>query len=334
MGATTLVEGERIAARRRLPRVDYAAHPAYGGMFEADAELGRRAAAELTPLIEEVTEGERDRAERFGYGYGASSALARELAADGCAKRQLEPSQLEDLQRRADPLIGAIRERLAELRAASEPISFRACQEMVGPDRNEALWTLAAQVMRDAGIEQASCDYFDCRAAKLKTAAVMVNQPGQSWCADLFRSAELETPATVGFHVDSTTYPTVKVVLYLSDVGPDEGPFGAIPGSHLWEQGGPGRIRRRAFDRSNLVSRSPKQRRAFLSLPPKLQVKAEFGGDLIEGSPEAVELLSQERVMTGPRGQLNLFDPDAIHRGGLARHGERCVMLLSVAARF
>ncbi len=50
-------------------------------------------------------------------------------------------------------------------------------------------------------------------------------------------------------------------------------------------------------------------------------------------APETAALLAEERVMTGPRGQLNLFDPEAIHRGGHARQGERQVFLLSVAAR-
>ena len=322
-------------ALQRLPRIDVAAHPAYGGMFEPNLDLGRKAEAALKPLIEEVAEGEKERSDTFGYGYGASTDLARELAAKGCAAVQLEPRLLLKLQRGASPLIATIRERLAELRSAGEPTVFKACQELVTPDRHDELWDVAARVMRKAQIEQAACDYFDCSEAKLKAAAVMVNEPNQFWCTDIFGDAGLETPDTVGFHIDSTTYPTLKMVLYLNDVGPDQGPFGAIPGSHLWEQGSPGRIRRRAFDRSKLVSRrSLKQRQAFRSLPTELQVKAEFGGDLLQGSPDAQRLLAAEQVMTGPSGQLNLFDPDAIHRGGLTRHGERWVMLLSFAAKF
>ena len=83
-----------------------------------------------------------------------------------------------------------------------------------------------------------------------------------------------------------------------------------------------------------LVSRAANKRQAFLSLPPELQVKAEFGGDMMPDDPDTRRLLAQERVMTGPRGQLNLFDPEAIHRGGHASGGERHVFLLSVAARF
>ena len=126
----------------------------------------------------------------------------------------------------------------------------------------------------------------------------------------------------------------LKTVLYLNDVGDEQGPFSAVPGSHRWEQGGDGRVFRRAFDKSTLVSRSEVKRHAFASLPPELQVKAEFGGDLLPGSAECEDLLARAERMTGPRGQLNLFDPEAIHRGGQVSAGERVVVLASVAAVF
>ncbi len=55
---------------------------------------------------------------------------------------------------------------------------------------------------------------------------------------------------------------------------------------------------------------------------------------MVPGSPEANDLLAQEQVMTGPRGQLNLFNPDAIHRGGNVRTGERHVLLVTLGPRW
>jgi hypothetical protein len=333
MGVTTAAKKRSKVSGRQLPRIDYAAHPAYGGMFKPEPRLGAEAEARLAPIIEDVERTEQERNAVFGYRYNTPSDITRELAADGCSVRQLEPELLEPLHGAAAPLIATIRERLDELRAAGEPIGFKATQELIAPDRYPDLWKLAGQTMRRSGVVQASIDYFGSLDAKLKAAAVMVNQPGQSWCTDIFRDGAAETPPTVGFHIDSSGYCTLKVVLYLNDVGPDQGPFGVVSTSHLWEQGSLGRVRRRAFDRSPLVSRSPGQRKAFLSMPEALQVKAEFGGDMPSGAPETAALLAEERVMTGPRGQLNLFDPEAIHRGGHARQGERHVFLLSVAAR-
>ncbi len=140
----------------------------------------------------------------------------------------------------------------------------------------------------------------------------------------------MEAPPTAGFHIDSNGKCFVKVVLYLSDVGPDQGPFGLARGSHRWAEGSEERIFRRAFDKSDLVVRSAKKRRMFLSLPPQMQVKAEFGGDMLADSPEAKALLDQEIVATGPRGQVNLFDPEGVHRGGNVRQGERRVVLITM----
>jgi hypothetical protein len=72
----------------------------------------------------------------------------------------------------------------------------------------------------------------------------------------------------------------------------------------------------------------------FISLPTEMQVKAEFGGDLLPGSPECRRLVELECVSLGPRGMLSLFDPEAIHRGGQARAGERHALLITIRSRW
>ena len=317
-----------------MPRIDYARHPAYGLMFDPDPELGTQALAKLEPLIAEMERVEAERARRFGDRSGSGGESSSEVAAiasEGCCALQLKAKLLDPLLESTAPVIAAIRDRQAAARAAGETIPFKLAQTPIGSRTHPEIWDLAARIVKHSGAGQTTANYFGA-GAKLKTAAVMVNPPDQVWAADVFRDPRIETPPTVGFHIDSSGSAILKAVLYLGDVGPDQGPFGMIPTSHRWEQAGPGRIRRRAFDRSPLVSRAPAQRHAFLSLPLQLQVKAEFGGDMPPGAPETLQLLARERVMTGPCGQLNLFDPEAIHRGGQTRAGERRVLLLSIAA--
>jgi hypothetical protein len=314
----------------RLPSIDYAAHPAYGGMFEPLPSLGQRALEVLAPLIEEARAVEEDKRARFGYRHGHAEAVGEALVRDGMATVQLTAPDIDRIEARARPLIGAISRRLAETRSAGERIQYKTAHEGVGAETHPELWDAIGQAMRESGALEITAAYFGAPAAKVRSAGLLVNQPDQDWAVRLYRDIELEAPPTAGFHIDSNGKCFVKAVLYLNDVGPGQGPFGMVPTSHRWDEGSEERIFRRAFDKSDLVIRSAKKRRMFLSLPKPMQVKAEFGGDMLPGSPEAEALLASERVGLGPRGQLNLFDPEGVHRGGNVRSGERRVVLITM----
>ena len=319
---------------KQLPKIDYAAHPLYGGMFEPSAYLGQLTAEALAPLVQEASEAEQDRADRFGYDYKSSDELTEELATRGVARRQLPTHAIDEIHQAAQPVIDLVQERLHETRRAGEPIKFKTAVQPVNPEDQADLWAKVHRALKVAGLYQATATLFDAPSAKLRSLAVLINHADQDWATRLYRDVEVETPPTAGFHIDSDCRCFTKIVLYLNDVGPEQGPFGIIPESHRWGERSRDRIFRSAFDRSPMVVRSAKWRRRFLSLPPEMQVKAEFGGDMVPGSPEANDLLAQEQVMTGPRGQLNLFNPDAIHRGGNVRTGERHVLLVTLGPRW
>ena len=312
-----------------LPRIDYADHPAYGGMLRPNPALGQAALEILAPHLEEARRVEEERTARFDGRYRAADPLSAELAQAGAAVRQLEGRAIDRIELAARPLIEQVRERLQATRAAGEPIKFRTALAPASPDLLPELWSAIRSAMADMGVLAAAAALYGAPGAKVRAASVLVNQPGQDWVSRLFRDLDSEPPPTVGMHIDSDGKCFVKSVLYLDDVGPKQGPFSIVPGSHLWAPTGEDRIFRRAFDKSELVVRSRKKRRMFVSLPEAMQVKAEFGGDMPPGSPEAEALLAQERVATGPRGQLNLFNPEAVHRGGNVRAGERRVLLIT-----
>ncbi len=52
---------------------------------------------------------------------------------------------------------------------------------------------------------------------------------------------------------------------------------------------------------------------------------------MLPAAPESKMLLDKEFVALGPKGQLNLFDPEGVHRGGIVRRGERRVILITMA---
>ena len=322
------------ATDTRLPKIDYAAHPAYGGMLEPLASLGQRALKVLEPLIAEAREIEQEKRERFGFRHGSAESVGEALVRDGAATVQLTSSQLEPIERSAAPLLESIARRLDETRAAGERIQYKTAHQGVAADSHPEFWAAVERAMRDCGALDLTAAYFGAPTAKVRSAGLLLNQPDQDWATRLYRDIEMQAPPTAGFHIDSNGKCFVKVVLYLSDVGPEQGPFGLVRGSHRWAEGSEERIFRRAFDKSELVIRSAKKRRMFLSLPPQMQVKAEFGGDMDPGAAETRRLVDEELRAVGPSGLLTLFDPDAVHRGGNVRSGERHALQLVLTAQY
>jgi hypothetical protein len=318
-----------MAALTSLPKIDYRAHPAYGGMLEPTPQLGQRALEALQPLIDEARTLEAERARQFGYRFGFKDAVGQALVERGVTTLQLPGGAVDRIEAAAQPIAEMVMGRLAETRAAGEPIKYKTAHEGGTADTQPELWQAIEAAVREAGVLEVAAAYFGAPAGRLRSVGVLVNQPDQDWATKLYRDVEMEAPPTAGFHIDSNGKCFVKAVLYLGDVGPEQGPFGIVPGSHRWNEGSDERIYRRAFDKSDLVVRSAKKRRMFLSLPEEMRVKAEFGGDMLPGSPEAEALLAEEFVATGPRGQLNLFDPEGVHRGGNVRSGERRAILIT-----
>ena len=317
-----------------LPVIDYASHPAYGAGVEPDTRLGAKAHRDLQPQIDEMTRLTIERAGRLGGQYGARGRMGAELADQGVSLQNLSAASLARLQAAAAPVIETVQDRVRQARQSAERVSFKTTQEPFVRTTHGELWDGTVEALVELDLFETAATYFGAPLAKLKTAAVMVSTPDQAWSNNLYGDIQIETPPTVGFHIDSEGRCILKAVIYLNEVGPDQGPFGLVPGSNRWSQDGPERIYRRAFDKSNLVSRSdPTKRRAFSSLPRELQVKAEFGGDMLLDAPETRALVDQELVFTGPAGQANIFDPEAIHRGGNVRSGERHVLLVALAMR-
>jgi hypothetical protein len=323
---------ESGAALGTIPSIDYANHPAYGRMFEPDADLGARAETELQPLISAASAAQQGRAHRLATRSEGGDGLARQVAREAYARLETDGPDFEGLAQAAAPLVERTRERVSGARDSGEAVTARLAKYWLKHDEHQPVWTAAHRLLQGAGVMKAVTDYFGADGAKLRVLTVVVNRPGQSWNTNLFPDADVETPPTAGFHIDSDSACVLKTVIYLDDVGSDQGPFGVVPTSHHWDQTGPGRGRRRGHARSSFGARHPDHRRMFVSLPPPLQVKAAFGGDMLAASPESRALLDAEMRLTGPRGQINLFDPEAIHRGGLVEAGERVVVIAGIRA--
>ena len=271
---------------------------------------------------------------RFGYDYGAVNRQGEELIERGVTQVRLPDELMDPVHAAALPAIQAVQGRIAETRAAGRAVRFKTVEQVLPQEVHGDLWAAVDRFLVELNIYDTVTAFFRAKSARINSLALFVNPPSQEWANRLFKDVKIETPATAGFHIDSNGKCYIKGILHLSDVGPDQGPTGVVPGSHLWGQGSRDRVIRRAFDRSPLLTRAVAMRRAFISLPEELQVKAEFGGDMDPSSPEAVRLVQEELQAVGPRGMLTLFDPDAVHRGGNVRSGERHALQLVLTAQY
>jgi hypothetical protein len=285
----------------RLPLIDYSLHPSY--QMEPDPERGRQAAEALAPLIEQMTQIEAHRSATFGYRYGPTSDQGEALAHEGALRFRLEASTIGDLVEHAAPAISAVRERMAGLEAQGARPKFAHRMERLTAEAHPLLWADIDAAMQQIGAYALATAHYSARAAKLQNAALLISTSEDQGGGLLY----IQDAPGAGLHVDSSGKCILKVVLYLSDVDASCGPFCMTPGSHRWDPGSVERIHRRAFDRSDLKGRSAASRRLFISLPRHMQVKAEFGTDLLPESEDTRALLGAEQATLGEAGTLTLF---------------------------
>ena len=315
-----------------FPQIDYASHPAYGGMFDADVAKAARAQAKIAPFTEESVRAQADRLRRIEERGDPGSDLARLVASEGVARLDGRGAEFDAFASEAAPLVQFVRQRIDHARDEGEAVTREVAKLWVPRETQAPFFATATRLLKGAGILDTVRRYFGADGAKVRNLTVVVNRPGQSWHSRLFRDVDVETPSTTGMHIDTDPGCVLKTVIYLSEVGPEQGPFGCVPYSHLWEQEGPNRARRRACHKARLTQLDPDTRHAFASLPAPYQLKASFGGDIPAGSAEGEALLASEQQTYGPPGQLSLFDPEMMHRGGHIRSGERVVVLVGMGA--
>jgi FkbM family methyltransferase len=135
-------------------------------------------------------------------------------------------------------------------------------------------------------------------------------------------------------------YEVPKAMVYLNDVTEEEGPFSLIPGSHQWQDLGFWLSLRKqwtialqsyakdkgltSFSANSSPFRHTAVRSAFASMPAEIRSTGHPGDHILDDSALSKELLAKEIKLTGPAGTLAVFaGGHTIHRGGIARSGER-----------
>ena len=311
-----------------LPDIDYDAHPAYQPFRGEDPALRRRALEHLEPLVEAKLQTlERDRAVFEHRASGSDNTVVDKLARNGAVGVTLPAPLLGRARDAVKRFDGRLQRRIAALHGHGRELKFSDIEDVLcvnGRWRAGAEEAKAAidQIIRKTWvIEIAEAYYPDCEAS-LSGAALRrnVERPASFIGAD-----EPPAPKAASMHIDSSGRPTFNGVIYLSDVGDEQGPFRYVTGSNHWRWDLRDRAIRKAVDDAALDFGV--NNRLFLNLPSDLRRKANFGHDLEDGSALSQALLAGERTFTSQDCDMALFDSDGVHRGGQVRRGHRSSIL-------
>ncbi len=188
-----------------------------------------------------------------------------------------------------------------------------------------ALFEQIEAVLRESGVMAASDAYLG-RRSRLIDVNPQINDVTDTFWRDIFPDADIgELPATAYCHRDASGG-DLKAIIYLTDVGEQNGPFSYVLGSNRIRISRIDDLICEANDSNGLGTTDPAARRRFAALPKRLRQKGSFGNDLTPASPLSGEINAGLWKIQAPKGSIVLFDTKGIHRGGMVVEGERRVI--------
>ena len=127
------------------------------------------------------------------------------------------------------------------------------------------------------------------------------------------------------WHCDASNTSWVKLFVYLTDVTEDDGPFSYVEKSNRWIYDDLQNIFGRAISTGSYCH-TPDSRAVVFQLPKQLRISHNFGRCLLDGSEQQEMILEKEKLFTSDKGNLCIFDPAGMHRGGICKSGTRIAL--------
>ena len=189
---------------------------------------------------------------------------------------------------------------------------------------NAELYNAVEKMFRDSGMLAGISKYLGCEA-RLADVNPQVNDASDDFWRRIFPDLPDESRPTPYFHRDASGG-DIKAIVYLSDVGPDSGPFSYAIGSHRARGSTLVDWIEETNDQSGFSGTDAVARRRFSALPAVLRRKCAFGNDLTHGQPITQRILGAEWVVCADRGHVAVFDTKGFHRGGMVKSGARVVL--------
>lgn len=256
----------------------------------------------------------------------AGKNVLNTLNRDGIAGFRLSPEQLAKVREMFAPHYKTLEARLAQ--KTPEQRHFDETRLWLDKDECADIYGYMNQLASELGVLEAGSAYLG-RPVVISHVVPQINDPTDKFWANHFSDVGVADSPCDYCHMDAT-YNLLKFIVYVSEVGPENGPFKYVRGTHtaarrFWDG-----IIRRANDYAGLSATKPAYRKLFSALPKFLQRKAAFGPDIPADNEYAQAIVENEWQVTSDQGDAVVFDVLGIHRGGMVRSGRRLVITMEL----
>lgn len=193
---------------------------------------------------------------------------------------------------------------------------------------------------KSQGIFESVSDYVGIKYT-FTGVSLELSVAGSTWWKNSIQG--VKPPKTMYAHLDESIY-APKAIVYLTNVGQNNGPTSSYPGVYDSLQNNPlqdiiGRVVGEVGNNPDSIlfdyysktyhqsMGSIKFRKHFMLLPESLRFNSHFGWDILAESELESVIADREEVMLGGPGKFVVFDGSRLlHRGGLIEEGERLVL--------
>ena len=177
------------------------------------------------------------------------------------------------------------------------------------------------------GLIESAKDYFGYPSMSIATVTLHVAMPGDLHLKQVFCDTGYSTDLS-NLHFDPKAG-TMKCIIYLDDVGLNDGPFCYIPKSHRHSIEEDVRLSAKANCTGNYLD-SPAKRKFFMQLPKKFRNTSIYGPLCVNGSEVNKYYHEKLTAFTSNQGNAILFDPATSHVGGVCKSGRRINLQIAI----
>lgn len=180
------------------------------------------------------------------------------------------------------------------------------------------------KLFKKSGIIDAASKYNKGgRILKVANVVLHVAKPtDQNWKQFLYDCDTITK--TTNTHIDPKE-DVIKAMVYLNDVDEETGPFCYVEKSNRWIYDSAQDIFGRSITTGSYCC-NQKSRKSVFQFPKYLRVSYNFGRLLLDGTPEQDRILNQQTIFTRSMGNICVFDPAGIHKGGICNSKNRIAL--------